>query len=228
VPKSLGTLGLDEAELMRHIGWDIGAAEVARLLAEAIGAAAVLSGYSRLVADCNRRIDDPSCMPEESDGTKVPGNRGLSPEARAVRAAEIHEPYHAVIAERLAQFAARGIAPAIVSVHSFTPIMNGAKRPWHVGVLWGEDPRIAQPLIAHLGADPALVIGDNEPYSAREPIGLSMVRHAVPAGLPHVLLEIRQDLIDTRDGAQLWAARLADALRPILAEATLYRAERYG
>jgi predicted N-formylglutamate amidohydrolase len=228
VPRRLGGLGVDEAALMRHIGWDIGAAEVTRHLVRLLDAPAVLSGYSRLVADCNRRLEDPSCMPEVSDGTEVPGNRALSAADRAARAEALYFPYHEAIQRRLAAFAARGVSPAIVSIHSFTPVMNGFVRPWHIGVLWDKDPRIAVPLIENLSRRRDLVVGDNEPYSAREPAGYTMLRHAVPAGLPHALLEIRQDLIDTATGAGEWAGIVAAALRPILAAPDLYRAERYG
>jgi predicted N-formylglutamate amidohydrolase len=227
VPQRLGKLGVDDAALMRHIGWDIGAAEVTRHLVRRLDAPAVLSGYSRLVADCNRRLGDPSCMPEVSDGTEVPGNRGLTAADRAARAASLYEPYHDAIARRLDEFARRGVAPAIVSLHSFTPVMNGFVRPWHIGILWDKDPRIAVPLIENLAARGDLVVGDNEPYSAREPAGYSLLRHAIPAGLPHALLEIRQDVIDTAAGAARWAGIIADALEPILAAPELYRAEVY-
>jgi predicted N-formylglutamate amidohydrolase len=228
VPRRLEGLGLDEAVLMRHIGWDIGAAEVARRLSHTLDAPAVLSGYSRLVVDCNRFPEHASAMPEVSDGVPVPGNRGLAEADRARRLAACFEPYHRAIARRLAAFAARGIAPAILSIHSFTPVMNGVARPWHVGVLWDRDPRIAVPLIARLGADPTRVVGDNQPYSAREPVGYTMRAHADPAGLPHALVEIRQDLIDTNAGAEAWATILAECLEPILARDELYRAERHG
>ena len=228
VPRRLGGLGVDDAALMRHIGWDIGAAEVTRQLVRRLDAPAVLSGYSRLVADCNRRLDDSTCMPEVSDGTEVPGNRDLSAGERAARADALYFPYHEAIERRLADFAARGVAPAIVSIHSFTPVMNGFVRPWHIGILWDKDPRIAVPLIENLRRRGDLVVGDNEPYSARQPAGYSLLRHAEPAGLPHALLEIRQDLIDTSEGADAWAEIIAEALEPILASPDLYRAEIFG
>jgi predicted N-formylglutamate amidohydrolase len=227
VPRALGLLGLDEALLMRHIGWDIGAAEVTRGLAARFDAPAVLAGYSRLVVDCNRRIEDPSAMPEVSDGVAVPGNRALSAAARQRRAESIYRPYHAGIAAQLARFAAQGRTPALLSIHSFTPVMNGFVRPWHVGILWDEDPRIPVPLLANLRAEPDLVVGDNEPYSAKQPVGYTVRAHALPAGLPHVAVEIRQDLIDTAAGARRWAERIAAALEPILAAPDLYEPARF-
>src|SRR6185437_3681929 len=120
------------------------------------------------------------------------------------------------IRAQLESFTARGVVPAVLSIHSFTPVMNGVARPWHIGVLWNHDPRIPVPLIENLGAaDPRRVVCDNQPYSAREPAGYTIRRHAESGGLPHAAVEIRQDLIDTPAGAAEWAAALAEALEPI-------------
>lgn len=228
VPRALDHLGLADADLMRHIGWDIGAAEVTRLLGSHLDAPAVLAGYSRLVIDCNRGLGDPTSMPAQSDGVLVPGNVGLTPGARSARIASCFRPYHDAIASQLAGFAERGIVPVVFSIHSFTPVMNGKERPWHIGVLWDKDPRVAVPLIAELAAaDRRRVVGDNEPYSAREPAGYTVRMHAETAGLPHAAVEIRQDLIDTPAGAAFWAEALAAALKPILAKPDLYRIERF-
>jgi predicted N-formylglutamate amidohydrolase len=216
VPRALGNLGLDAAALARHIGWDIGAAAVTRLLAQLLDAPALLCGYSRLVIDCNRDPADPSAIPAVSDGTPIPGNAALTPEARLARRTAIFDPYHAAIASRLDACRRRGIAPALISIHSFTPEMNGMARPWHVGVLWDRDGRVAMPLLDALRAEPGLVVGDNEPYSAREPVGYTQRHHAFGAGLPHVAIELRQDLVGEGRGAASWAERLARLLRPIL------------
>jgi predicted N-formylglutamate amidohydrolase len=228
VPRRLAGLGLGDAALALHVAWDIGAAAVTRRLAVLLDAPAVLAGYSRLVIDCNRSLDDPTSIAGESDGIAVPGNFGLSAAGRAARAAACFDPYHAAIAGRLADFTAAATVPAVIAIHSFTPMMRGAARPWHVGILWDEDRRLPAPLIAALAADPTLVVGDNEPYSAREAAGYSLHNHAVRAGLPHVAIELRQDLIATQDGAGDWAAILATALQPILARNDLYRIERAG
>jgi predicted N-formylglutamate amidohydrolase len=223
VPRALGELGLAPATFDRHIAWDIGAAEVARHLAKALDAPLVLSGYSRLVIDLNRRLDDPTSIPEVSDGVLVPGNRALTAAERARRAAALFRPYHQAIAAELARIAARGRPPAIVSVHSCTPIFHGFERPWHIGVLWNEDPRLAVPLMARLAARGDVVVGDNQPYSARDGHGYTVRTHAEQPSLPHVLLEVRQDLIDTHHGAATWAGVLHEALAPLLADAALRR-----
>ncbi|MFM2042929.1 MAG: hypothetical protein RLY86_1505 [Pseudomonadota bacterium] len=217
VPRALGNLGLPDSELARHIGWDIGAAAVTEGMANRLDAPAVLSGYSRLVVDVNRRLDHPTLMPEVSDGTTVPGNRDLDPANRQRRLDALFHPYHRAIRARLDGFAARGVAPSLISVHSFTPCMAGVARPWHVGVLWNRDPRIAVPLLDALRAEGDLVVGDNEPYSARGALGYTLQAHGEADGLPTVMLEIRQDLIDTDPAADAWADRLTRLLRPILA-----------
>ncbi len=225
VPRSLAGLGLAPEALEQHIGWDIGAASLTRRLACALRAPAILSGYSRLVIDCNRDPGDPSSIPEASDGIPVPGNRQLAPEARAARRRTCFEPYHQAIAARLEALLAAGNVPVLLSIHSFTPVMNGVVRPWQVGILWDKDPRLPLPLLAALRADPSLVVGDNEPYSAREPAGYTLRHHAVARGLPHLAIELRQDLIAAPEGAASWTARLAAALSPILARQELYRIE---
>jgi predicted N-formylglutamate amidohydrolase len=227
VPRRLGNLGLADADLRRHIGWDIGAADVTERLACRLDAPAVLSGYSRLVIDCNRWPDHPTAIPEVSDGIAVPGNKGLMERERRARLDACFTPYHDAVKARLAAFAERGVTPAVLMIHSFTPQMNGAQRPWHIGILWDNDPRIPVPLMRNLAADPMLVVGDNEPYSAREPAGYSIRVHAMSAGLPHALIEIRQDLIDTAGGAAEWAGILAKAVEPILAGTDLYCAMRF-
>lgn len=223
VPRALADLGLDHAALARHVAWDIGAAEVARRLAERLEATAILSGFSRLVADANRRPEDPNCMPAKSDDVEVPGNRGLTPAAREARLAALHRPYHAAIAAEIERRLAERQRPILVSVHSFTPVMQGFVRPWEVGVLWNEDERLARPVIRAL-AERGLAVGDNEPYSGRDPHGYTLHHHAEPPGHAHVLFEIRQDLIDTHKGAVEWGDRLAPILAERLADPAIHEA----
>ncbi len=219
VPASLDALGLPRTRFAEHIAVDIGAAAVTRRLAPLLGASAILAGYSRLVIDCNRAPDDPSSIPAESDGIAIPGNRDLGPAARQQRFDAIFVPYHDAIDRRLAAIAGM---PALISVHSFTPAMQGFARPWHAGILWDDDPRIAAPLLAALGAEAEIVVGDNLPYSAREPRGYTVSHHAHARGLPHVAIELRQDLVADDAGVRGWAERLARVLKPILARPDLY------
>lgn len=222
VPSALDALGLDGAALSRHIAWDIGIEDVTRRLAKRLDAAAILSGYSRLVIDCNRRLGDPTSIAQESDGVVVPGNRGLGPQERAARVESCFHPYHAAISSVLdGRFRAR-LASALVSMHSFTPVMAGLERPWHVGILSSRDRRLAQPLLARLRAEADLRVGDNQPYSGRDERGYSIHVHGEDRGLPYALIELRQDLIDTHHGAEAWADRLAGILPGILADERLY------
>jgi predicted N-formylglutamate amidohydrolase len=223
VPQALAGLGLPESELAKHVGWDIGAAALTHELSRRWDAPAVLSGYSRLVVDCNRVLGEPTSMPAVSDGIRVPANLDLSAEQAAARADECYWPYHAAVAAALDRFAAAGVAPAVVSMHSFTPRMNGVERPWEVGVLWDQDPRLPVPLIANLARLHGLTVGDNEPYSARDPHGFTLRHHVIPRGLPNVLLEMRQDEVDTDAGVLRYADYLETAFAPILTDPSLYR-----
>lgn len=223
VPGSLNGLGLDPALLTRHIALDIGATSVARRVAQLLDAPAILSGYSRLVIDLNRPPDDLTSVREISDGVLIPGNRGLTQADTEQQIAAIFDPYHDAVSAAVDRAAERVAAPALVSIHSFTPVMKGDERPWHIGVLFGPDTRIAKPLIAALAANPDVCVGENEPYSGYDLYGYTVETHAMPRWFPNILLEVRQDLIDTEHGAARWAAIIADALAPILDDAALYR-----
>ncbi len=223
IPQRLGTLGLHQAELDQHIGWDIGIGALARKLAAALDAPAVLAGYSRLVIDCNRRLDDPTSIAQESDRIPVPGNCGLSAEDRKARQDALFRPYHAAITEVIARKRKEGPDPAILSLHSFTPQMNGFARPWHIGILWNRDPRLPVPLMARLLREPGIVVGDNEPYSGKDEHGYSVIVHAEAQGLPHGLIEMRQDLIGDDAGVARWTETLIRVLRDVLADERVYQ-----
>lgn len=204
-----------------HIAWDIGAAVLTRRLSALLDAPAVLCCYSRLLIDCNRQPGDPTAIPAVSDHTSVPGNQSLSEAEEQARTDAVFWPYHRAIGDTLAHLWRRlqdGLAPAVVSLHTFTPCMrNGQPRPWHAGLLWNRDPRLVVPLLKALQADPALCVGDNEPYNGRQ-VNYTLDVHAGAAGLPHVAVEVRQDLVADDAGADAWAHRLADALRPVLGD----------
>ena len=224
VPKALGDLGLDESLLERHIGWDIGAGDVTRRLAAMIDAPAVLAGFSRLVIDCNRPPDSPASIPRVSDGVAIAGNADVDEAAAQARAEACFWPYHNALDATITRGGERFDGPPmVISMHSFTPVMDGFERPWQVSVLWDCDAATARALIDALAADPAIRVGDNEPYSGRIPVPNSIPVHAVARRLPHVTIEIRQDLIDTHHGAEAWANIVAAALHRVLADASLYR-----
>ena len=226
VPRRLDSLGLEEAELRRHIGWDIGAAELTKSLATRLDSPALLASYSRLVVDNNRSPDDPTSMPEISDGVIVPRNHALSTSERAARRAEIFQPYHQQIERKVAALATSGPPPMILSIHSFTPVMRGEERPWHVSVLWRTDPRLPQAILQHLRNRPDICAGDNVPYSAHDGYGYTVECHAEPQGLAHALLEVRQDLIDTPAGIAHWGDILGEVLLEIVADGTMHEARQ--
>lgn len=212
IPRALGTLGLDEPELSRHIACDIGIYGVTTRLARALDATYVLQPYSRLVIDCNRRAGDPQSIMAESDGTAVPGNRDLSAAARSQREREILDPYHREIERVLAERAARRQPTVLFMMHSCTDRLkrDAAPRPWHVGVIAETDWRIGDRLIELLEAETQFVIGRNQPYSVNMEADYTVPVHGEARGIPYVEIEIRQDLIGDEAGQAEWAQRLAD------------------
>jgi predicted N-formylglutamate amidohydrolase len=216
VPARLGTLGLDPAQLSDHIAWDPGAAEVAHRLSGHLDAPLVLSGYSRLVIDCNRPLSSPESIPGSSAGVPIPGNRGLSPEDRRIRVKGLFKPYHDAISRLLE--GRSGHPTVLLSIHSFTPVLHGHRRPWQIGVSHWRDPHLAKLLIGALGRAGDLAIGDNEPYPIEEDIDYTIPRHGEGRGLPSAMIEIRQDGIQTEAGVAAWAARLAEVYRLIGAD----------
>ncbi len=208
LPLEYGDLGLPAQTFTRHIAYDPGAEAVARGLAARLGAPAVLANFSRLLIDVNRGTDDPTLVMRLSDRTVIPGNANVDEKERARRIARFHEPYHAAVEAAIDRAMATGRVPALISIHSFTPVWRGKVRPWHAGILWDNDPRLPGPLLAALRTDADLVVGDNEPYSGAL-ANDTMHRHGTARGLAHALVEIRQDLIGDPDGAEAWAERLA-------------------
>ncbi|KYF63194.1 N-formylglutamate amidohydrolase [Sorangium cellulosum] len=217
VPRSLPELALQEEALREHTGWDIGAALLSRRLSALLDAPLVLSGYSRLVIDCNRPLGAPSSIPEVSCGVPIPGNAIDAAEARA-RADACFWPYHDAITALLDARRDRRRPTAILSVHSFTPSMPGQERPWHAAVLYGRDRRLAAPFIELLRREPGLCVGDNEPYHVSAGGDYGIPVHGEARGLPCVLLEIRQDGLLSAEGVEAWAQRLAAIYRAIEAQ----------
>ncbi len=217
IPAEYGDLGLDASQFERHIAYDIGAASLTRGLAGRLGATAVLSCFSRLLIDPNRGMDDPTLIMRLSDGAAVPGNRDVDEDERARRIARFHQPYHHAIAAVVAETKAQGHVPFLVSLHSFTPVWRGWQRPWHVGILWDKDEGVARAMIRGFLAQGDLVVGDNEPYhGALE--GDTLNTHGTKSGLPHALIEVRQDLIAAKTGVDEWVERVAKVIEPIMYE----------
>jgi predicted N-formylglutamate amidohydrolase len=212
IPKVLGTLGLSDVDRVRHIAWDIGVGALGKLLAARLDAVFVRQTYSRLVIDCNRDPASPDAIPAVSDGTAIPGNAGLSDEARAMRVAAIHAPYQAAINAEITRRQALGWETILVSLHSFTPMMAGVGRPWEIGVLHnGANNGFALALLDRLLGRDELIAADNEPYRM-DATDYTVPRHAFAAGLAYAELEIRQDLLEEAGQIETWAELLVEIL----------------
>ena len=208
-----GTLGLAAEDMDRHIAYDVGAAGLSKALADLLDAPAILSNFSRLVIDPNRGEDDPTLLMKLYDGTIIPANRHAGAAELELRLNGCYRPYHTAQAELIT----RDPAPILLSIHSFTRQLQGRDpRPWHIGILSADDQRLARPLIARLRGEPDLCVGDNEPYGGHLP-GDSVERHALDQGRLNVLVELRNDLIETDEQQQAWARRLAPILIETLA-----------
>ena len=212
VPHSLGSLGLDETQLASHIAWDIGAAGVAKRLSTALDATLLLQSYSRLVIDCNRPPGSASSIPTQSEYVRIAANEGLTTADKAARAAEIFAPYHGAISTVLDQRQAAGTRTLLVCVHSFTPVYLGQTRPWKVGLMYRRDLRLGRALLELLRQDASLHAGENQPYAISDDTDYTIPVHGEARRLPHVGIEIRQDLITDTHGQKEWATRLAQLL----------------
>jgi predicted N-formylglutamate amidohydrolase len=213
IPRALDALGLSETELASHIAWDIGAAGVARRLAERLDATLVLQPYSRLVIDCNRAPGSPESIVDRSEWTHISRNENLAEAEVEARTREIFQPYHDALRDILDARQRQRRQTILVSVHSFTPSYRGAARPWHIGIMYHRDARLAYELLRLLRRDERLPVGDNEPYSISDETDYTIPVHGEARGIPHVALEIRQDLIADEAGQATWAGRLAKLLK---------------
>ena len=217
VPMGLRKLGLEDADLARHIAWDIGAGPLARRLAVALDAPAFLGAYSRLVIDLNRPLTSKASIPERSEATDIPGNIALTDADRRRRVDLIFKPYHDRIASCLAERERRGRTTHIVSIHSFTPVFLGMTRPWHAGVLFNRSIEKGKALVRVLADGGGLTIGVNQPYFIQRTDDYGVPIHGEDRGHEALLIEVRQDLVADEQGVDEWTDRLARALREVFA-----------
>jgi predicted N-formylglutamate amidohydrolase len=215
LPADYGTLGLPAAQLERHIAYDIGVAPIVRALAGELGVPAVMTHYSRLLIDPNRGRDDPTLIMRLSDGAVIPGNRKLNAAERDKRMEFYYEPYHQAVSALIDQCLAIGTSPMLLSIHSFTESWKQLTRPWHVGVLWDADARLAKPLLDSFFAEGDLIVGENEPYAGQLE-GDCLWQHGTQRGLANAIIEIRQDLIRDEAGQAAWAGRLCRIMDKLL------------
>ena len=215
IPADYAKLGLDDSELLRHIAWDIGAAEVTQALSKRLDASGFLAKYSRLLIDLNRPLHVADSIPARSEATDIPGNHSVDPAERTRRQQVMFTPFHDRLRGHLDQRAADGRRNVLVAVHSFTPVYLGQQRAWHAGVLFDKAAALGQSLVAQLSSDPMLNVGANVPYSVSIDADYGLVVHGDLLGNPAVLIEIRNDLIADAAGVEEWTDRLERALRAV-------------
>ncbi len=210
-PEALGDMGLDPFARRCHLAIDIGAGSLTEYLADRLGVTAVLAQYSRLVVDCNRDLLDPSAFLQFGDGIFVPGNSNLHQQEKDARSNAIYWPYHQAVDTQVKRLSNSSGSPAFIAIHSFTPVLNGESRPWEIGVLWDSDLRLRDIFLKDF-REAGFNVGDNEPYSGKAPADFTIDHHAEEPGLPHVGIEIRQDLVCDAPGV----ARLGNIMHKII------------
>ncbi len=210
IPRRLGTLGLAPLHLARHIAWDVGSPGLSRRLSGLLDATVVTQTYSRLVIDCNRALTRPDSIAIVSEATQSPGNLNLDPAEAEGRAHVIVSPYHGAIANALDARDGAGRHSVLIAMHSFTPVYHGVSRPWHIGLLYNRDARLADFLKTLMAEDPALCISDNQPYAISDESDYTIPVHGEQRGIPHVEIEMRHDLMEIAHGQVEWAERLAE------------------
>ena len=217
IPDDLSSLGVSDTDRLTHIGWDIGAERISRLLAKRFDSPAVICGVSRLVIDCNRRLTHAALVPPSSDGIDIPGNRNLSTSDIGRRIERFYLPYHSAVAVAVSRFEARGVDPIILSIHSFTPTMNGKQRPWSIGLSHTPDRRLSSAMIDALRRKGGFEVGDDQPYDADAEVDYTIFAYGHQAGRRHLQVEFRQDLVATDIGADHWGTVFADAVEEVVA-----------
>lgn len=212
-PSILGDMGVSEADWERHIAWDVGAQALAELLADRMGCRLISQRYSRLVIDCNRALISPELTPEVSDGTEIPANKAILDAEKRLRIDAIHTPFHDCVGAEVKRLRPRLIFP----VHSFTPHMNGQNRPWHCGFLANRMPEAAEALLAAAaGRAPYLNFALNEPYTVDDVSDYTVPVHGEQNGIPHALVEVRNDQLLHASGIEFWADLLGGAIEAFL------------
>jgi predicted N-formylglutamate amidohydrolase len=222
IPPDLNALGIPPNQSRAHWVYDSGAAEVTRSLSESLDAPALLARWSRLVVDLNRALDHPTAFAHTGEGHPVPGNESLSDSERHRRAGLYYHPFHRCMSRLIDARIMRRNLPALLSIHSFTPVFHGRSRPWEIGVMWAQDPDLPARLIRGF-TQAGFVVGDNEPYDGRKIPGTTLNRHGDGRGLPNALIEVRNDLIATPQAAKALAGHLAPILKSALSDPSVFR-----
>ncbi|MBL4801697.1 MAG: N-formylglutamate amidohydrolase [Emcibacter sp.] len=225
IPREYDNLGLEDSFLKKHIAWDIGMEQLTRQLSKTLNAPAIIATFSRLLIDPNREEDHKTLIPLKSDNITIAGNQNLSPADITQRKNLYYHAFHDRTEELVKDKVLSQHAPLICGMHSFTPHMNGFDRPWHAGMLWNKDPRLAEALINSL-TERGFTVGNNEPYSGRD-LFFTMNRHGDDHGAPHVTIEIRQDEVSSPIGIDKWTTILAEDLTQIAQDSSVRSFKKY-
>lgn len=216
VPDNLKQLGLEKKFLKQHIGYDIGSYAMTLRLSQQLDATAIICNYSRLVIDCNRALTAEDCIPTVSDGIIIPGNQQLSKKDKEQRITGIYQPFHQVVTQTIINKLIHNPQLKIINIHSFTPMLSeeGVPRPWEIGFIYRQ-PSPTQQVITYLRSQTQAVVGDNEPYNGFTHPGYTLPVHADAQGIPGILVEFRQDLINNEKGQAFWSEIFINALATI-------------
>ncbi|MGR3762178.1 N-formylglutamate amidohydrolase [Roseobacteraceae bacterium NS-SX3] len=217
IPSRYDGLGLAAGALDSHAAWDPGARAVALGLSQALDAPLVASRVSRLVYDCNRPPEAASAMPEQSELIEVPGNKGLTRQQREERASSVYRPFCSAVQQVIDARKSAGLATALITMHSFTPVYFGEPRAVEIGILHDEDSRMADVMLDQSHALPHRRVERNAPYGPGDGVTHSLRLHGLANGLPNVMIEVRNDLLRTADAEQAMVRELLTLIRPALA-----------
>ncbi|RWX78520.1 N-formylglutamate amidohydrolase [Neorhizobium lilium] len=216
LPQRYGDLGLSEEARLSHIAWDPGALAVARFMSQSLDAALIYQRFSRLIYDCNRPPESPAAMRDVSEIFRIPGNENLSASERSRRTTALYLPFHGRIHQEIENRRERGLDTVIVTLHSFTPVYFGKKRPVEIGILHDKDSRLADRMLADAAKANQYRVERNEPYGPADGVTHTLEVHALPAGLLNVMIEVRNDLINDETGQRVVADFLTGLLRDSL------------
>ncbi|MCZ4354475.1 N-formylglutamate amidohydrolase [Roseovarius aestuarii] len=216
IPAAYDGLGLGAEDARSHAAWDPGARDLSLHLLEALQGTMVASKVSRLVYDCNRPPEAASAMPEKSELIEVPGNRGLSDAQRAARAEMVYLPFCKAVEGQILARKARTQPTALITVHSFTPIYFGDMRPTEIGILHDTDSALADCMLRAKGKLPHRRVDRNRPYGPEDGVTHSLQIHGLAHGVPNVMIEVRNDLLQTPEDIARMGDELLTLIRPAL------------
>ncbi|GLQ34169.1 N-formylglutamate amidohydrolase [Amylibacter marinus] len=205
IPPQYNDLGLEPMAQTSHAAWDPGALPVAKHLAKLLDAVLIAGTVSRLVYDCNRPSDAPGAMPAHSEVFEIPGNVDISDQERQARTENYYEPFRRAVAQRIAKID----NPIIVTIHSFSPVYHGQTRAVEIGVLYDADTRLADALMDVVALHSISNIQRNQPYGPEDGVTHTLKEHALKNNHLNVMLEIRNDLIETPDDQEYYAKMIA-------------------